>query len=417
MGEGQSKTNSTKNVQGSKPLYRNIDKAELDVCIQSIRYTAELQQGRRKGECTRKEKELVSKIALPKKERDKSAEFEKGRSICNDLRYVQAYQHIQTYCSILKDHEMEIQLSRGDPTKVEELIPYVESVLWGCQKINLEPVNRFINFLTNAFGMNAVCEMSKGRNVKPEIKACFGSVTPSDEETKIYLLSFCEKYAIDFNAFNEIGHNVGIDPPPNYGGDGSGSGSGYSSGGGSTNFPQTIPMIPGNQAFNVGNDQAYNMGNNPGFNPMMMNQGYNQGYNQPGMNQGVNPTNQNQQPPQQFTMGLPYQQWGQPNMVGNTPQIVGNNSPNMYGLNSPHTLDYTGQQIGYNTGPNQNMDGDPNKENINVENKQFTPYPNFNNIGLLKAKDINSVNDSSNAPMSKSIEEFNLRMKNIKESL
>ena len=45
--------------------------------LQEIKYTAELQQGRRKGEANTKEKDLKTLIAKEKKDRDKTAEFEK----------------------------------------------------------------------------------------------------------------------------------------------------------------------------------------------------------------------------------------------------------------------------------------------------------------------------------------------------
>ena len=42
-----------------------------------IKYSAEIQQGRRKGEANSKEKELKAMVAKEKKQREKISEFEK----------------------------------------------------------------------------------------------------------------------------------------------------------------------------------------------------------------------------------------------------------------------------------------------------------------------------------------------------
>ena len=42
-----------------------------------IKYSAEIQQGRRKGEANAKEKELKAMVPKEKKERDRISEFEK----------------------------------------------------------------------------------------------------------------------------------------------------------------------------------------------------------------------------------------------------------------------------------------------------------------------------------------------------
>jgi len=50
------------------------------------------------------------------------------------------------------DHEMDIEQSMGDPEKIRGLIPYVESILWGCQKLNLTCVSKLTKFLFESFG-------------------------------------------------------------------------------------------------------------------------------------------------------------------------------------------------------------------------------------------------------------------------
>ena len=54
-------------------------------------------------------------------------------------------------------------------SKIVELQPYVESVLWGCQKLNLSCVDKFITFLNVSFGPAAVGELSKSVNIKEDV--------------------------------------------------------------------------------------------------------------------------------------------------------------------------------------------------------------------------------------------------------
>jgi hypothetical protein len=41
---------------------------------------------------------------------------------------------------ILKDKSMNIAASGGDPTKVEEVVPYLLSVLWAGRPLNCEEI-------------------------------------------------------------------------------------------------------------------------------------------------------------------------------------------------------------------------------------------------------------------------------------
>ena len=52
----------------------------------------------------------------------------------------------------------------SDATKINDLLPYVESILWGCQKCNLTCVDPFNSFIIDSFGPdvhNALCVGSK----------------------------------------------------------------------------------------------------------------------------------------------------------------------------------------------------------------------------------------------------------------
>lgn len=58
----------------------------------------------------------------------------------------------------------------SDPRKVNDLLPYVESVLWGGQKVNLDCINAFGEFVIDAFGADVYSELCKYAKVTQEVK-------------------------------------------------------------------------------------------------------------------------------------------------------------------------------------------------------------------------------------------------------
>jgi len=58
----------------------------------------------------------------------------------------------------------------SDPRKVNDLLPYVESVLWGGQKVNLDCINAFGEFVIDAFGADVYSELCKYAKVTPDVK-------------------------------------------------------------------------------------------------------------------------------------------------------------------------------------------------------------------------------------------------------
>jgi len=67
---------------------------------------------------------------------------------------------------------MDVVNSRGDTTKISELIPFVESIMWGCQKLNVK-CEKFSKFIYVSFGVQATSELSKYTKVILDIHNCF----------------------------------------------------------------------------------------------------------------------------------------------------------------------------------------------------------------------------------------------------
>jgi hypothetical protein len=60
-----------------------------------------------------------------------------------------------------------------DPRKVNDLLPYVESILWGGQKVNLDCINAFGEFIMSAFGSDVYSELCKFAKVTPDVHDYF----------------------------------------------------------------------------------------------------------------------------------------------------------------------------------------------------------------------------------------------------
>lgn len=201
--------NHKPNNKGSVPVYNKvIDKSKLDIQIKQIYFTAQLNKDRRRGQYNQREKELLNLIREPVQKRNRDNEYQKASAIVNDLKWVKAHECIMRYADIIKDNEMVIAMSKGDPRKVNDLLPYVESLLWGCQKVNIDCVKAFGEFIISTFGADVYSELSKNQQVTDDLKKCFDSILPNQKEVKEYLIELCKKNNIKLEVMNEIGHDL-----------------------------------------------------------------------------------------------------------------------------------------------------------------------------------------------------------------
>jgi len=280
--------------------------------------------------------------------------------------------------------------------KIQELVPFVESLLWGCQKLNLNCLDKFTFFLNKAFGPACVGELSKGAFVLPEIKECFITLNPSDVETKRYFLDFINRNSIDLELLNIMGHNIQVDEKGelecedctikvvkvitvndgNFPGGQAGFPGGFP--GGQGGFPGGFPGGQGGQGGFPGYGQGGfpgPYGGSPGFFP-------GGGY-----------------APNQYQGGSPgfYQQ----------PYMGQMQFPQQYGQTSPSMpTQITSPTI---TSPLQ-------KVTVITTQQQSQPYPNFADVRLMAPQQ--GPNGSNNfIGGNDSFDEFTLRMKNIREGL
>jgi len=112
------------------------------------------------------------------------------------------------YADIIKDNQTVISLSKGDTNKIQDLIPYVESLIWGCHKLNIQCIDQFENFLLASFGPETQAQLLEFKRVTPELQAQFDSILPSEREVKLYLIDFCNRNGITLETMQEVGHSL-----------------------------------------------------------------------------------------------------------------------------------------------------------------------------------------------------------------
>ncbi len=255
--------------------------------------------------------------------------------------------------SCLHDSSSKIPLS--DTTKIQDLIPYVESLIWGGRKCNIECVHQLEDFLLSSFGPETQAQILEFKQVTPELQTLFDSILPSEKEVRLFLIDFCNRKGITLETMQEVGHNLSPteladlpDPsnkpptdnqqPQNPHNPGPGDYPNYPQPG----FPQYgggFPGAPGG-GFPQQNPYPQNVQGGGSY-PQFV--GYNQGPNQniPYQNNGYSQPQHNFPPHQNFSNqqsqqpNFPQQQSQQPNFQSQQQQGQQSNFPNNQGSFGP----------------------------------------------------------------------------------
>jgi len=298
-----------------------------------------------------------------------------------------------------------------------DLVPYVESMIWGCQKCNVECIKQFEEFIIANFGLDTYNSVMQFTKVTPEIKNLFTSILPTEREVKLYLIDFCNRNGISLDVMNEIGHSLSPteladlpDPNSKPSPSPSNQGSNQSQGQGQGGFPNNNyqPGFPNNNyqpGFPGGPQQVYSGSNQPypgqyypgGPGPYPQQGGYPGGYPQQGGYPGGYP---------QYPGGYP-QQGGYPqdNYGGGYPNYGQQGGFPQGGQGSYHMQPptYQPQNITVNIGvPNENSMNAPSQNGGGA-------YPGFQKFNEAPQAGGKSGYDP--------LDELDVRLKNIKDGL
>lgn len=124
---------------------------------------------------------------LNRKVRNQKDEYIKGSSIVSDQSFVDACNIVIRYCDILKDKSMNIVDSRGDPGLVQEIIPYMLSVLWARDQINEPSITELHNMMSYFYGPGINKCLEKEDEVDAELKCLFKNLMPTPQQVNLYL--------------------------------------------------------------------------------------------------------------------------------------------------------------------------------------------------------------------------------------
>ena len=409
---------------GNSPPPKRFDpkaeKQKFEITCIKVRSYLELQRDRRQNSANSKEKFLIQMFNSPT--RSKQDEVQKASSIITDLNFVKACNIIIRFCDILKENSLRVMEARSQSSKIENLMPYIESVCWSAKPLNLSCIVEFQSQMVYFFGADISESIQKSAKVDPDLKACFKDLLPTPMDINEYIVHFSARIGIPLTQINACGHEFA---PP-----GSPGGYGGNGGGGGQYMQFQMPPQGFEQGFMPQNPGF--MQNNPGFMPpnpgfMQPNPGFMPGNYVPPMPY-IEPQNpsfgafQGGQPaPQQF--------WSPPpnnNQFGGPPQ---QQPPYQQGPPTGFQVPTTGFQQGSagfgggnDTNNVQQQVGGNNNGNNNaiIGGGNGGGYPEFGAINMPKGGGIPTqqpVKNNAGSNALPNLDDFEERMRKLRENL
>jgi len=95
------------------------------------------------------------------------------------------------------------------------------SVLWAGKPLNIPAFGELYNMMYAYFGPNVQICLDQGDQIDAELQAQFKNLMPTPQEVNLYFRKFCDKYDLDVEKFNSVGHqapcgDVCPNPNPSY---------------------------------------------------------------------------------------------------------------------------------------------------------------------------------------------------------
>ena len=176
---------------------KELVKFDLEITCDKIYHHLLLNRDRKINELAGKERDLRDAMKAGRKSyEDVLLEM---ISIVNLFKYIKASKIILRYCTILKDHSMQIcEASRTkNMATIWELETYFQGLIWATDKLNLTYIREFNKLIYVHFGPEIFKEMQYFTKIDDELRQCFVSIEPSPSEIKDYLEKFCARYGLD----------------------------------------------------------------------------------------------------------------------------------------------------------------------------------------------------------------------------
>ncbi|CAD8145488.1 unnamed protein product [Paramecium pentaurelia] len=189
--------------QQKAPQSKQITQFQIEVACLKVKGYVELNRDRRTNQALLKEKALNEMMRSPT--RIMVEEYQKFQQLVLDARFLETCSIVLRYCDIVKDQSIRIFKCGGDPSKIADIMPYLETILFAADNLNLEQVMEFKDLMIFYFGPG-FNDTSKLLNVDQNLKQLYRTPLPDAYEVNEFALKFAEKYGFSEEQLNASGH-------------------------------------------------------------------------------------------------------------------------------------------------------------------------------------------------------------------
>ncbi|CAD8146392.1 unnamed protein product [Paramecium octaurelia] len=189
--------------QQKAPQTKQITQFQIEIACLKVKGYVELNRDRRTNQALMKEKALNEMLRSPT--RIMAEEYQKFQQLVLDVRFLETCNTVVRYCDIVKDQSIRIFKCGGDPSKIADIMPYIETIVFAADNLNLEQVMEFKDLMIFYFGPG-FNDTNRLLNVDQKIKQLYRTPLPDAYEVNEFAIKFAEKYGFSEEQLNSSGH-------------------------------------------------------------------------------------------------------------------------------------------------------------------------------------------------------------------
>ncbi|CAD8067890.1 unnamed protein product [Paramecium primaurelia] len=179
---------------------KQITESQIKIKIERLKQFAILKKDQDISKILEQEQQL--NLLLKSNQRNKDQEYILFSKLSQQIKYLETINFIIVYCQLLSDQVLKILKCQGNTNSLQELMIYIESVIYASEKLNLKQAEEFNLYFLFYFKL----DVNNLRNVNPKIIQMFQSLLPNSYEINDYAKSFANKYGISEIELNQVGH-------------------------------------------------------------------------------------------------------------------------------------------------------------------------------------------------------------------
>lgn len=192
-----------------------LDSFKFQNICQKVYYHVELQRDRRINQLQGREKN-IKELMSKGQHRNIHDEMAAATSAITDLNYVKACNIVMRYCELLKDRSILVAGCRGDWTKIHDLMPFIESIVWASGHLNISTIKEFSDMVSLYFGTEFQRSIAARQRVDQDLVKMFQNILPNADEVQAYFIEFIKRQSLDPTLLHELGMGEAPAPSPPY---------------------------------------------------------------------------------------------------------------------------------------------------------------------------------------------------------